>query len=186
MAFVSPTRLINTTAPLAGGGNLSADRTLTITPGQGLAVVGGLLRTVAEVVTVYATGTVYTLTNAAAECVFGTISPSLVIDSAGTWLIRARARVDSTASTLAATRTVTLLLRRTNNTAADLAGSPLAVKTPITAGGTFAILAGNLPEIVYTTTNANDIIQLYGLIDTVPTGGTVQVMEASIVAVRLY
>jgi hypothetical protein len=39
---------------------------------------------------------------------------------------------------------------------------------------------------VYTTTNANDIIQLYGLIDTVPTGGTVQVMEASIVAVRLY
>jgi hypothetical protein len=44
---VPATRAINTTAPLAGGGNLGSDLTLSITIGGTLAVVGNALQTIA-------------------------------------------------------------------------------------------------------------------------------------------
>ena len=134
---------------------------------------------------VYAAGTAYQFTNAAALLTFGTTSPSLTITGPGTYLLLARAVLDYNGATFAASRNVTLKLRRTNNTAADLAGSTTVVDTAIVTTVTQTFGSFSLPPVVYTTLNSNDIIQLFGLVDTVPTAGSLDAVEASIIAVRL-
>lgn len=135
---------------------------------------------------VYAAGTAYALTAVSAALDFGTTDPALTIDKAGTYLITSRVNLEYVGATFAANRTVTLKLRRTNNTAADLTGSSTALGTNIvtTADGVLAIV--NLPGVVYTTTNTNDAITIFGDVSVVPTAGALSATEASIVAIRLY
>ena len=134
--------------------------------------------------TSYAAGTVYTVTNTAAAIDFGTTDPAITIDSPGTYLILARARFENVGATFAASRLLTLKLRRTNNTAADLTGGTSLYNTPI-----ITTLTSSLTELtiqaVYTTTNSDDIIALFTLIGTVPSAGSLTVDEASIIAYRL-
>lgn len=134
---------------------------------------------------VYASGTAYPLTNAAALLDFGTTDPSLTISEAGTYLLMARAVLDYNGATFAASRVVTLKLRRTNNTAADLANSTMTVDTDITTTVSSTMGDFVLPFITYTTTNSNDIIQLFGDVGTVPTAGSLDAVGAEIVAIRL-
>ena len=136
--------------------------------------------------TVYAAGTAYSLTNTAALLDFGTTDPSLTLGKAGTYLLMAKARIDYNASTFAAVRTVTLKLRRTNNTAADVTNATTSFKVPIMTTLTYTAGIMELPAVIYTTTATTDIIQLFGSIDTVPTAGSIQAVEASIIAIRLY
>jgi hypothetical protein len=117
---------------------------------------------------------------------FGTTDPSLTITSAGVWLILARVRIDYTGSTFLAVRTGTLKLRRTNNTAADIANSSCQFLTDIITTLTYTLDVIDLPPIIYTTTNANDIIEIWGDISVVPTAGSIDASEASIVAIKLY
>src|SRR4051812_17547920 len=56
---------------------------------------------------VYAAGTVYTLTNAAAAVAFGTTSPAITLDKAGTYKIDYKARVENVGATFAASRLLT-------------------------------------------------------------------------------
>lgn len=133
---------------------------------------------------VEAAGTAYSLTNTAAAVTFGTTSPSITLDKAGTYAIFAQANILYNAATFAAVRNVTLKLRRTNNTAADLTGMSRALKTSIITALTYAFPMVQLIG-VYTTTNADDVISLFADIDTVPTAGTIDVTQASIVAFRL-
>lgn len=132
----------------------------------------------------YGTGTVYTLTNAAAAIVMGTTSPTVTIDSPGTYLLVARARFENVGATFAASRLVTLKLNRTNNTPADLTNGTSLFNTPI-----ITLLTNTLTELnitaFYTTTNSDDVIVLSTLVGTVPSAGTLTVNEASIVAIRL-
>jgi hypothetical protein len=131
-----------------------------------------------------AAGTAYALTNTPAALDFGTTDPSIVIPQAGTWLILARARLDNNAATFAAVRTATLKLRRTNNTAADLTNGSVALLTQIITALTFS-----MPTIswwtIYTTANSDDIIKIFGDISVVPTAGSLDAVEASIIAVRI-
>lgn len=136
--------------------------------------------------TVYATGTVYVLTADSLLLDFGTTDPSLTINAAGTYLISSRVRIDYNAATFAASRTVALKLRRTNNTAADLTSAATSAKTDIITTLTYTMGIYNLPNVIYTTTNTDDIIQLFGSIDVVPTAGSIDAVEADIQAVRLY
>lgn len=131
---------------------------------------------------IYAAGTAYSLTATPAQVVFGTTSPGLTITSAGTWSIRYRAHVKYTGATFAANQTATLLLRRTNNTPGDLANSPATAVTNIvtTETGTLAWVEG---EIIYTTANTDDAVQLWGSVSVVPGAGSLDVVEASIIAV---
>jgi len=161
---------------IANGGTNSATATLAR---AALGVGGASL-------TVYAAGTAYQLTNTAALLNFGTTDPSLTITSAGVWLLLARARIDYTGATFAAVRTGTLKLRRTNNTAADLANSSGQFLTDIITTLTYTLGVIDLQPIIYTTTNNNDVIELWGDINTVPTAGSIDAVEASIVAVKLY
>lgn len=137
-------------------------------------------------VTVYAAGTAYSLTNTAAALDFGTTDPSVVINKAGTYMLTARVNLEYAGATFAANRTVTIKLRRTNNTAADLTNATTALGTNIvtTVNGVLAIV--NIPVVIYTTTNTDDAIAVYGDVSVVPTAGALNATEANIVAVRLY
>lgn len=135
--------------------------------------------------TAYAAGTVYSLTGTSALLDFGTTDPAITIQNAGTYLISARASLKYNAVTFLATQTVTLKLRRTNNTAADLSNATvtetLRVITTITDG------AGNirLPDVIYTA-SAGDTIQFWGGLSAVPSAGSVDVASGEIIAIRIY
>jgi hypothetical protein len=133
---------------------------------------------------VVAAGTVYTLTATPAAVDFGTTDPSITLDSAGTYLIFASAKTNYVGATFAAAKTVTLKLRRTNNTAADLTGGTASIGTDIvtTLTNTFR---NNSWFCIYTTSNANDVIALFADVSELPAAGTMTVAEASIVAIRL-
>lgn len=137
-------------------------------------------------VTTYGSGTGYSLTAVSAAVVLGTSSPSLVLDKAGTYLIFAYVNLQYVGATFAANRTVTLKLRRTNNTAADVTGSTTLKGTNIVTTVSGTLDAANLPAVVYTTANTNDIIVPFADVSVVPTAGSLQATEASIVAIRLY
>lgn len=133
---------------------------------------------------VFAAGTVYTLTNAAAAVDFGTTDPALTITAPGTYLITARARIENVGATFAATRLLTLKLRRTNNTAADLTNGAALFNTPVITALT-STLTTLTWSVTYTTANSDDAIAMFALIGTVPSAGSCTIDEASIVAVRL-
>ena len=132
-----------------------------------------------------AVGTAYALTTSQALLDFGTTDPILTITEPGTYLLLANVRVDYTAATFAAVRNVTLKLRRTNNTAADITGATTTFQTQIITTLTFTAFDGDLPPVIYTTLNNNDIIHFFGGIDTGPTAGTIDAVAASIVAIKL-
>lgn len=168
-AIPSPTTVAN-------GGTNSATATLAR---AALGVGGASL-------SVYAAGTVYPLTATPALLDFGTTDPSLVITAAGTWALFARARIDFNGLGVADGRTVTIKLRRTNNTAADLGNGSVGFKCPVNTTGTGTAIIFDIPLIIYVTTNATDILQIYGSVSVVDNAGNLQAVEASIVAVKLY
>lgn len=134
---------------------------------------------------VYASGTVYTLTAVSAAVDFGTTDPVLTFNAAGTYAVRARVKVALNGATFAANRTLTLKLRRTNNTAADLANSTTTYIVPVVTTITNTLAIIDLPEVLYTTALTNDTVTIFSDISVVPTAGTISIDEASIVAVRL-
>lgn len=137
-------------------------------------------------VSTFASGTAYTLTNTSTALTFGTSSPTLVLDKAGTYLIIGRTNLEMVGATFAANRNVTLKLRRTNNTPADLTGGTTVLGTGIVTTVSQVLSDANLPAVFYTTTNTNDIVTIFGDVSVVPTAGSLQATEASILAVRLF
>ncbi len=134
--------------------------------------------------TVYAAGTAYTLTATSAAVDFGTTDPIITINAAGTYAIRARVKVNLNAATFAANQTLTVKLRRTNNTAADVSQSSTTWTVPIITLITQTLAVIELPEVFYTTALTTDTIQLFADISVLPSAGTISIDEASIVAIR--
>lgn len=134
---------------------------------------------------VYAAGAVYTLTATPAAVDFGTTDPIITVNAAGTYSLRARVRVALNAATFAANQTLTVKLRRTNNTATDVANAIATWIVPIISAQSNTLAIIILPEVFYTTALTNDTIQLFADISVVPSAGTISIDAASIVAVRL-
>lgn len=134
----------------------------------------------------YASGTAYSLTTTPAQIVFGTVSPQITITAVGTWMIHGRIRIDYNAATFAAVRNVTLKARRTNNTPGDLANCTAGFKTQIITTLTYTAQIVELPPVAYVTALTTDIIQLWGSIDTGPTAGSIDAVQAEIVAVFVH
>lgn len=134
---------------------------------------------------VYAAGTAYTMTATSAAVTFGTTSPSITLNKAGTYLLLTRVNYEYVGATFAANRTVTTKLRRTNNTAADLTNASTAIGTNIvtTVSGVLANMP--LPPTVYTTSNTNDVVTIFADVSVLPSAGSLQITEASITAIRL-
>jgi hypothetical protein len=133
---------------------------------------------------VVASGSAYTLTATPAALDFGTTDPAITLDAAGTYLIFASAKSNYVGATFAASKTMTIKLRRTNNTAADLTGGTVTIGTDIvtTLTNTFR---NNSWFCVYTTANTDDAITLFADVSELPSAGSMTVSEASIVAIRL-
>ena len=134
----------------------------------------------------YAAGTAYQLTNTAAAIDLGTTDPAIVLNKAGTYLLLGRVNLAYNAATFAASRTVTLKLRRTNNTAADLTNGSMTALTDIITTLTYTMGVFNLQPVIYTTALLTDAITLFADVSVVPTAGSLDAVEASIVAIRLY
>lgn len=133
---------------------------------------------------VHAAGTAYALTATSAKVDFGTTDPTITLSGTGTYLLRYRCTLDYNAATFSAVRTATMKLRRTNNTAADLTNSSSAVKTQIVTTITGSLMQIS-HEVEYTTSGAGDVIELWGVVDVVPTAGSLDVSIASIIAERI-
>lgn len=135
--------------------------------------------------TSFASGTPATIpaTASIAQLTFGTTSPGITIANAGTYLIRAFATIEFVGATFAASQLVTLKLRRTNNTAADLTNGTQTVITGIqtTATGTLAVVCIETEYIA----SAGDIVQLWGGVATSPSAGALEAVAAQIIAQRI-
>lgn len=132
-----------------------------------------------------AAGTAYTLTNTSAPLDFGTSDPKGTVTKAGTYLVLARVNLQLAGATFASSRTVTLKLRRTNNTPADLTGGSTSLATGVTSTATGTLFAGLLPPVFYTTTNIDDQITVYADVSVAPSAGALNATEANIVFIRL-
>ena len=128
-----------------------------------------------------ATGGTQTLTITPAQALAATLTLSGTIGK--TYLLSCLALLNYVGATFAANQTVTLTLRRTNNTAADIATSTFqtAIVTTVTASvGQLSVLA-----VPYTTVGVSDTVQAYLSVSVVPSAGSLQVGEASITALQL-
>jgi hypothetical protein len=136
-------------------------------------------------VSVYGSGTAYSLTNSVAAVTLGTTSPYLTLARPGTYLIRYYAVLDVAAATLAA-QNLTFELYRTNNTAGVVANSFLVI--PIAAITTTSYPGlSKMWETVYATQNSNDVISLYaGFSVSAASAGSATITTASIIAQRIY
>lgn len=134
----------------------------------------------------YSAGTVYSLTATSAALDFGTTDPAIVLNKAGTYMIQGRVNLQYTGATFAASRTVTLKLRRTNNTPADLTNGTSTLATAIVTTVTATFMIVQLPPVIYTTTVLTDAITIFGDVSVVPSAGNLQAMAASVIATRLY
>jgi len=135
---------------------------------------------------VYASGTVYALTNTSALVDFGTTDPILTVDKPGTYWVSARAQLKYNATVFAANQTATCKIRRTNNTAADLTNATRTVDLRIVATVTDNAGLVEIPETLYTTSNYDDHIQLWCSISSATGGGSVDVVSAEIIAKRQF
>lgn len=105
--------------------------------------------------------------------------------TAGTYLLMAAARLDFVAATFAASQPVELKLRETTNGPADIANSVVNLDTgsPTTITATFATVA--LPPVIYAAATG-DTIEMYGTVGAAPAAGNLEVIETSLVAIRLF
>lgn len=135
---------------------------------------------------VYASGTAYSLTNTSTALDFGTTDPSVTLAQPGTYIIFSRANLKYTGATFAASRTVTLKLSRTNNDAADVTNATATFLTDIITTLTYTAGIIQLPPVLYTTSNDSDIITIKGDVSVVPSAGSLDVIAAEIIAIRLF
>ncbi len=133
---------------------------------------------------VYASGTAYSLTATAAKLDFGTIDPTITITVAGTYLLFANVRLDYNGATFAANRTVTLKLRKTSGTPADVTSATRSFLVPIITTLTYTAGVIPLPPVTFVAA-ASDVIQVWGSIDVVPTAGSLDAVQAELFALRV-
>lgn len=134
---------------------------------------------------VYAAGTVYTLTTTNAKVDFGTTDPVLTLNAAGTYRLSGSVKIQLNAATFAANQTVTVLLRRTNNTAANITNSGSTFTVPIVTTQTQTLAIIRMNDIHYTTANADDVIEIWADVSVLPSAGTISIDAASLTAIRI-
>lgn len=158
-----------------GAQNLSANRTFTITAtgsNPGATTFEGI-----------GTGTTYNLTTTSAKVDFGTTDPSITLTSPGTYMIVTNVKLDYAGLTTLGASTSTLKVRRTNNTATDLATTGFT--TPILTLLTATAGDCDIRTFIYTTSNSNDVLEVWGNRGANVTVGNVVVSEASIIAIKI-
>lgn len=129
-----------------------------------------------------AAGTAYTLTNAFAAVDFGTTDPIITLPTTGTYILVASLQSSCVGATFAAAEEARAILRRTNNTPADIGterNQPIPVMTTLSVGGPSITLMFN----GYSAT-AGDIITINARLSALPGAGSVTISAAQIFAIR--
>lgn len=134
----------------------------------------------------YSSGSVYTLTTTSSKVTFGTTSPSITIPAAGTYLIFSNIKLQYTGLTTLVTQTCSFKVRRTNNTASDITNAITTFNVPVVTLLTSTAGDCDIAPIIYTTTNNNDVLEIWGNSGASVSVGSIQVGEASLVAIRIY
>lgn len=147
--------------------------------------VVSLIQSQGHTISVYASGSTADLEGAYAVLNFGTTDPVLTIDVAGTYLLLARVVIRE--SGLASDFLANFKLRRTNNTAGDVANSETTFNNglPSALGSETVDTFVPLPYVVYTTINTTDSIALFAVVNT-PAPGALFATEACILAIKLF
>jgi hypothetical protein len=131
----------------------------------------------------YAAGTAYTLTATAAQMAFGTTTPALSGLTPGTYLIFGRVNFKSVGATLVNTDTITSYLYDTS-VPGIIPNSSTVLNCPAQTTLTNTLAVIQTPPILYVVTSVS-VIQLWGVMNVIPSAGSVTAVEASIVAVRV-
>lgn len=134
----------------------------------------------------YASGSVYALTTTSQKIDFGTTDPVITIPAAGTYLILSNLKIEYSGLTTLATQTCSFKLRRTNNTAADISNASSSFNVPIVTLLTQTAGDADISAVIYTTSNSNDVIEMWGNRGASISAGAINVGEAWIVAIRIY
>lgn len=131
----------------------------------------------------YGSGTNYTVTNSSAEVDEGTDS-AITLDQAGTYVISGGASLRYSGATFGSSEVITFKLRRTNNTAADLTNSAVALVAfqLTTFSGSMSICVNT---VEYTTSNTDDRIALFIDVSSGPSAGSLLVTDSYIFAERI-
>jgi hypothetical protein len=121
------------------------------------------------------------LTNTPAQALATTLT--LAGAAAHTYLLFAVVRLDYAGASFSGGQVVTLSIRRTNNTAANVQTMNLATIPTTTLTGSMGQLA--LVAIPYTTVGNGDTIQPFISVSATPSAGNLNVVESSISALQL-
>jgi len=133
-----------------------------------------------------ASGTNYALTATPAALNFGTTDPVIVTHQQGDYVFGGWVRLYFNGFTAGASRTVTLTLRRTTATAADLSGGTTTLITGAIAAQTGHYCDVKLPEVIYRPTSEDVSFTIFGSVDSVSGDtGTLECSGAQIWARRL-
>lgn len=135
---------------------------------------------------VYASGTAATLGTSSALLDFGTTDPSLTLTGTGKWLLFVTVVLEYAAWNSNAAKAVTLKVRRTNNTAADVTNCTTTVTVPLNAGAiTGTAYVVTLPVVEYTSSGSGDILQVWGTAAAPVSSGTITASACSLVAAKI-
>ena len=117
--------------------------------------------------------------------IFGNNLPQIILPVlGGTYLLRARTRVDGSGATLT-TQTLTIQLYSVTEAAAVGNTTRIFKFVPCTTtSGTMAELI--TPDVIYKAQATNEVIQLYGVVSAATGAGTLVCVEADMFAVQLY
>lgn len=131
-------------------------------------------------VTDYRTGGSQEVTTTFAQIV----SSNATLATAGTYLIHSQARFDFVGCTYAASQTLTAKLKETTNSSAYIANAVGTIKMEIVTALSHTAGYIVIPPVVYTAT-AGDTVQIFAAVGADDGGGSVQAIEAHIVAIKL-
>lgn len=129
---------------------------------------------------IHAAGTAYTLTQTPALAAFGTTSPQVYMGR-GRKVISARVVLDMRFCTITSPATVTLKLRKTSGTPADLTNAitTIVIGNIGTSGQGETDLCVDIPPVAYNSV-VGTVVELWASISALPATGLITVREASI------
>lgn len=133
----------------------------------------------------YASGTTYDLTASYATINFTTADPVITLAEPGKYLLLASANLKYEAATFATTQFASFLIRRSNNTAANLDNSDRTITLRIITTTTDHAGTVVIPFLIYSTETSGDILELQGKLTALPSAGSVTVTSCEIVAIRI-
>jgi len=156
--------------------------TTVIGAGAGVTPSGlqGTNQSLLPAISSYVVGGSQALTNSSVQLLTNSVTLAQ-----GSYLLIAKLRIDFVGTTFAGNQTITVKLREVTNGPADLANTTIALATgtPTTITQTFADFP--FPAVVYSAA-ANDKIEIFGTVSAAPGAGSVNVVEASILAIKLF